>query len=68
MEQTSYSDKRGPFGKAKKISSKAPPTPAAPTESTPAPNQRRIEKEILDTILGNKRLDYSVIYTPHLKC
>ena len=48
--------KRGPFGKAK-VSSKAPPTPAGPTEPTEPPNQRRIEKEILDTILGNRRLD-----------
>ena len=48
------SAERGPFGK-KKVASKAPPTRPAPTESTPPPNQRRIEKEILDTILGNKR-------------
>ena len=49
-----FSAERGPFGK-KKVASKAPPTRPAPTESTPPPNQRRIEKEILDTILGNKR-------------
>jgi len=50
---------RGPHGLEKRFTKRAPPTHPASTQPTEAPNQRRIEKEVLDSILGNKRFPCS---------